>query len=148
MKFTPQRKKKLLDLLREGYTQVAATGAVGITMETLHEWRRRGKEAGPDVKDPKEKSYYKFYHDFEVALNQGTEPHERMLVDSDDWRAHKALLSMRNPKTHGGEAQLIERAEAVSERTRVVAEAALKFIKADADRQGFLDELGQIARGS
>jgi transposase len=103
---TDEREKVILETIRVGATFTAAARLAGVSVDTIHEWRRRGAGAHPTR--PATPRLARFARAVDEALGQAEQVIvERIHVASvEDWRAGAWLLERRHPDAYGVKAQL------------------------------------------
>ena len=99
-KFTPERRKRILELVREGISQSAAARATGINEATVRGWRRKAEAGGPESRP---------YVAFIRKLDEARAQNESFLLGMvkaaapKDWRAAAFLLERRFRDDYGRE---------------------------------------------
>jgi len=107
-KLTPERKEKILSLLREGNYIETTAKACGLCSMSIHRWIKFGREIAKSNRDPKtltkaEKWFLSFYKDVEQARAEA----ETMFVGiiknaaEKNWVAAMTLLERRHPDRWG-----------------------------------------------
>lgn len=100
-KLTPAIEKIIIDTLRVGATFEAAAGRAGISVSTIHEWRRRGR--GESLKGKTTKRLV----EFAIAVDRAMADAETSIVaairkaSAEEWQAGAWLLERRHPDRYG-----------------------------------------------
>ena len=99
----PKVQKRIIDAVRAGNYLYTAAKLAGVHADTLHEWIRRGREAGPDV-DP---GLVEFVARIELAQAEWEEEAVRVVQETaqsgqpNTWQAAMTMLERKAPHRWG-----------------------------------------------
>ena len=93
-KFTPDRRKAILENLETGVSREVVSRASGVDPESLRKWIRKGEEETTG-------EYHQFASDVGKAETTAEINMVQILHNADDWRAAAWWLERRRPLDYG-----------------------------------------------